>query len=189
MNKPPLLVSLLAIGLSATLVGGCQRHPAPPEASAQTDSAQPDSDGDEALQVEPIPVVSVVRKAEDQTRLWLPPVAANIQVRDVPYAEIHAFVAAGREHGREALGSEDLSVLLPAAAQLQEVQAAIYALAVRMRGEWTQMKYQSFLTDLRYHEVLNLSNDLQARINHVRHQQWLWAGATSAQPAQPSELP
>ena len=47
-----------------------------------------------------------------------------------------------------------------AQSQLNETHAAIYGLAVRMRSEWTQMEFQSFMTDLRYHELLDLKQQL-----------------------------
>ena len=113
--------------------------------------------------MEVIEVISSTTETEDIDRQWLPPAESRLSTIDVPLSEIRQHVEESRKTAQEALVSSDNAVIEPAQKQLDETHTAIYCLAVRMRPEWTQMEFQSFMRDLRYHQFLDLKHALDKR--------------------------
>ena len=150
------------------IINGCQR----PHASAETDVIATE---ETVTQVEVIEVISSTAETEDIDRQWLPPAESRLSTIDVPLSEIRQHVEESRKTAQEALVSSDNAVIEPAQKQLDETHTAIYGLAVRMRPEWTQMEFQSFMRDLRYHQFLDLKHALDKRRSSLSHEAWLWA--------------
>ena len=160
-------INLMSLSiLSIILVSGCQRSDQVAEA--------PEIEEIDSTQVV-TPVVSSQSETEDINRQWLPPEESRLSSIEVQLIDIRANVDASREAAQQALTSEDTAIIEAAQAQLDETHAAIYGLAVRMRSEWTQMEFQSFMTDLRYHELLDLKHSLDLRRSTLSHEAWLWS--------------
>ncbi|TVR45055.1 MAG: hypothetical protein EA402_05220 [Planctomycetota bacterium] len=163
--------------LSAILVVGCSRSTTENDSSVHAiDEPAAESVG---LGEQPIsiPIASRVRTAEDERRLWLPPINTSLNKgEEVPLSEIRAVVSQAREQADTALASNDLQELAAAQTALLQAQRSIYALAVRMRSKWTKMEYQSFLADLSFHQILDLSSLINLRQSTLAYEARLWAG-------------